>query len=169
MKGIYLSACKAHHPKHDIVYQDIDPRYGCDLGGDMLEVDLSPYDYIIATPPCNWWSQANPYYWRSEYSLKTRHLLPLMLIKLGGQRKPFILECVRNLKDIRKTTSSAFARCMPSNIKSLGDMFTSQIPMSMSAVRKSRISRSTEKGLTTTDTIKVEPMFTLASRNGWRQ
>ena len=98
MKGIYLAACKAHHPKHDIVYQDIDPRYGCDLGGDMLEVDLSPYDYIIATPPCNWWSQANPYYWRSEYSLKTRHLLPLMLIKLGGQRKPFILECVRNLK-----------------------------------------------------------------------
>ena len=83
MQGIYLAACKARHLGYDIVYQDVDAKYHCDIGGDMLEVDLSPYDFIIATPPCNWWSQANPYYWFSEYALKTRHLLPLTLIKLS--------------------------------------------------------------------------------------
>ena len=95
MKGIYLAACKARHPNYDIVYQDIDKKYKCELEGDMLEIDLSPYDFIIATPPCNWWSQANPYYWRSEYALKTRHLLPLILIKLGKQNKPFLVENVK--------------------------------------------------------------------------
>lgn len=95
MRGLYLAACKARHQDYDITYQDIDPKYKCDIGGDMLEVDITPYDYIIATPPCNWWSIANPYYWRSEYSLKTRHLLPLILIKLGKQEKPFIVENVK--------------------------------------------------------------------------
>ena len=73
MRGIYLAAYKAMHPNHDIVYQDINGKR--DIGGDMMEVDLTPYDFIIATPPCNWWSRAN---WRrdsSEYSLKTKHLL----------------------------------------------------------------------------------------------
>lgn len=95
MLGIYLAACKARHPKYPIVYQDIDSKYNCDIGGDMLDIDLTPYSFIIATPPCNWWSQANPYYWRSSYALKTRHLLPLILIKLGQQTKPFIVECVK--------------------------------------------------------------------------
>ena len=98
MQGIYLAACKARHLGYDIVYQDVDAKYHCDIGGDMLEVDLSPYDFIIATPPCNWWSQANPYYWFSEYALKTRHLLPLTLIKLSKLGKPFIVEGVKNLK-----------------------------------------------------------------------
>ena len=115
MKGIYLAACKARHPDYDIVYQDIDPKYHCDIGGDMLEVDLSPYDYIIATPPCNWWSQANPYYWHSEYALKTRHLLPLILIKLGKQKKPFIVENVKNLK--RYKENHIFRICEKFNIK----------------------------------------------------
>ena len=53
-KGIYLGACRAYHPGYDITYQDIDGKR--DLGGDMLDVDLNQYDYIIATPPCNWWS-----------------------------------------------------------------------------------------------------------------
>ena len=97
MKGIYLAACKARH-NHNIVYNDIDSKYKPDILGDMLEVDLSPYDYIIATPPCNWWSKANPYYWHSEYALKTRHLLPLTLIKCATTGKPFIVECVKNIK-----------------------------------------------------------------------
>lgn len=115
MLGIYLGACKARHPDYHICYQDIDNKYGCELNGDMLNIDLSIYDYIIATPPCNWWSQANPYYWRSEYALKTRHLLPLMLIKLGKQDKPFILECVKNLKRYRE--NSIFRICEMYNIK----------------------------------------------------
>lgn len=96
MKGIYLAACKARHYNHDIIYQDIDKKYNCDLNGDMLEIDLSDYDYIIATPPCNYWTKANPYYWHSEYAWKTINLLPLILIKLAKTKKPFIVENVKN-------------------------------------------------------------------------
>lgn len=96
MKGIYLAACKARHANYDIVYQDIDDSYNCDLGGDMLDVDLSKYDYIIATPPCNWYSITNPYWYRSFYSLKTMHLLPCILMKAAMTGKPFIIENVRN-------------------------------------------------------------------------
>lgn len=56
MKGIYLGACTANHPNYNIDYQD---KYIIrDIGGDMMEIDLSPYDYIIATPPCNFYSRA---------------------------------------------------------------------------------------------------------------
>ena len=103
--GIYLGACKANHPNHHIMYQDIDGTR--DIDGDMLEVKIDHYDYVIATPPCNWWSQANPYYWHSEYALKTRHLLPLILIRLAKNQKPFVL---RTLRDIKKIVSSTFAR-----------------------------------------------------------
>lgn len=102
MRGIYLCACKARHPKYNIIYQDIDEKWKCDLGGDALEVDLSPYDFIIATPPCNWWSKANPYYKTSKYSLLTKHLLPDLLLKLGNQDKPYIIENVKNLKRFKE-------------------------------------------------------------------
>lgn len=98
MKGIYLAACKARHPNYDIIYQDIDEKYKCDLNGDMLQVDLSHYDFIIATPPCNWWSKANPYYKTSKYSLETKHLLPDTIQKLAKLNKPFIIENVKNIK-----------------------------------------------------------------------
>lgn len=74
MKGIYLAAFEAYHPNHDIIYQDINGLR--DLGGDMLDVDLSSYDFIIATPPCNYWSRCNYRRDISDYSLKTKHLLP---------------------------------------------------------------------------------------------
>ena len=45
MFGIYLAAFKAYHPNHKIVYQDINGKR--DIGGDMMEVDLADYDYII--------------------------------------------------------------------------------------------------------------------------
>lgn len=96
MKGIYLAACKARHFSYDIVYQDIDPKFHCDLGGDMLMVDLSNFDFIIATPPCNFWSRANPYYKRSVYSAITKHLLPSIILKCASQSKPFIIENVIN-------------------------------------------------------------------------
>ena len=97
-KGIYLAACKARHTQYNIVYQDIEKKYGCDIGGDMLEIDLEEYDYIIATPPCNYWTKANPYYWHSVYAWKTLALLPLTLIKLAKTGKPFIVENVKNKK-----------------------------------------------------------------------
>lgn len=55
MKGIYLCAFYANHPQADLDYQD---RFiERDIGGDCLDVKLDRYDYIIATPPCNYWSR----------------------------------------------------------------------------------------------------------------
>lgn len=99
-KGIYLGAFKAIHNGHNIVYQDINGKR--DLPGDMCFVDLVNYDYIICTPPCNFWSRAN---WRREisnYSINTKHLLPYMLEKLNDQDKPFIVENVCNSKLFQK-------------------------------------------------------------------
>lgn len=102
MKGIYLGACRARHPSYDLVYQDINPKFHPDITGDMLCIDLEPYDFIIATPPCNYWSKANPYYWYSLYALKTFHLLPSILIKLKLSGKPFLVENVKNIKRMRE-------------------------------------------------------------------
>ena len=98
MKGIYLASCKARHKKYNLIYNDIDPKYKPDIVGDMLQVDLTPYDYIIASPPCNWWSKTNPYYKTSKYALETKHLLPDTIIKLSESGKPFIIENVKNIK-----------------------------------------------------------------------
>lgn len=106
MKGIYLPSYKALHPNHDIVYQDINGER--DIGGDMLEVDLSPYDYIIATPPCNWWSRANYRRNSYEYALKTKHLLIDILHKLCNQSKPFIVENVKTRNSSRNTDYSTW-------------------------------------------------------------
>lgn len=95
-KGIYLGAYKARHQDYNIIYQDINGQR--DLDGDMMNINLSEYDYIICTPPCNWWSRANYRRNTSEYALKTKHLLPDMLSKLINQEKPFIVENVRNDK-----------------------------------------------------------------------
>ena len=63
----------------------------------MMDIDLSNYDFIIATPPCNWWSRANYRRNSSEYALKTKHLLPDILHKLCQiEDKPWIVENVRN-------------------------------------------------------------------------
>lgn len=95
MKGIYLGACKANHPNYNIVYQDINGKR--DMDGDMLQVDLEPYDYIICTPPCNYYSKANCNIY-SEYSTKTKHILPCSIIKLAESKRPFIIENVINRK-----------------------------------------------------------------------
>lgn len=93
MKGIYLAAFHAYHPSYDIVYQDINGKR--DIAGDMLNIDLSSYDFIIATPPCNYYSRAagNKH---SQYALDTKHLLPDIYFKLIHCDKPFIIENVRN-------------------------------------------------------------------------
>jgi site-specific DNA-cytosine methylase len=100
MKIIYLGAYKAQHDNYDIVYQDINGQR--DLDGDMLDIDLTPYDIIIATPPCNYWSRANQKRDESEYALKTKHLLPGIIKKLIEIDKPFIVENVRNYKLFEK-------------------------------------------------------------------
>ena len=100
MKGIYLAAYRASHPGYDIDYQDINGLR--DIGGDMLEIDLSPYDFIIATPPCNWWSRANYRRNESVYALSTKYLLPCILYKLETIGKPFIVENVRNDVQFKK-------------------------------------------------------------------
>ena len=66
------------------------------------KVDLSNYDFIIASPPCNYWSKANPYYRTSKYSLETKHLLPDIIEKLSYLNKPFIIENVKNIKRMRE-------------------------------------------------------------------
>ena len=100
MKGIYLAAYQAYHGNYDIVYQDINGKR--DIDGDMLEIDLTPYDFIIATPPCNYWSRANYRREKSEYALKTKHLLPDILDKLRKLGKPYIVENVRNERLFKK-------------------------------------------------------------------
>jgi len=101
MKIIYLASFKANHPGYDIVYQDINGQR--DIGGDMLDIDLSPYDVIIATPPCNYYSKANIASYKGtlkpdSYSMLTKHLLPGILNKLSKIDKPFIIENVRSSK-----------------------------------------------------------------------
>lgn len=93
-KGIYLASFKAYHPKYNIVYQDINGQR--DIGGDMMDVDLSEYDFIIASPPCNYYSRANYRRDTSFYAQKTKNLLPDILKKLIDLGKPFIIENVRN-------------------------------------------------------------------------
>lgn len=100
MKGIYLASFEANHPNHEIIYQDINGKR--DIGGDMMQVDLAEYDYIIATPPCNWWSRANYRRNTSAYALETKHLLIDILAKLIKQNKPFIVENVRNDKAFKE-------------------------------------------------------------------
>lgn len=56
MKGIYLFTNRARHPNHDIVYNDVEEKYKCDITANAFDVQLDEYDFIIATPPCNWWS-----------------------------------------------------------------------------------------------------------------
>ena len=94
MKGIYLASYKAKHKDFNIVYQDINGLR--DIEGCMLQVDLSIYDYVIATPPCNYFSKARGSKKPSLYAEKTKHLLPDILNKLILLNKPFIIENVRN-------------------------------------------------------------------------
>ena len=79
MKVLYLAAFKANHPNWNITYQDINGNR--DIDGDMMDVDLNPYDVIIATPPCNYYSRANYRRETSDYSQATKHLLPSILKK----------------------------------------------------------------------------------------
>lgn len=76
----------------------------------MLDVDLSAFDYIIATPPCNFWSIARGNRC-SQYSLDTKHLLPEIIKKLINFGKPFIVENVINKKRFAQNGIYDIAKC----------------------------------------------------------
>ena len=99
-KIIYLAAYKANHPNYDMVYQDINGLR--DIGGDMMNVDLEPYDIIIANPPCNYYSRARGNRKPSQYAEDTKHLLPDILNKLNKLNKKYIVENVKNFKQLGK-------------------------------------------------------------------
>lgn len=96
MTGIYLGSCIDKHPNYDLKTNDIRPLKGVDVVGDMMQIDLAKYDYIVASPPCNYWSRAVNYDRMSNYAKNTKHLLPDILEKLGKLDKPFLVENVIN-------------------------------------------------------------------------
>lgn len=100
MNVIYLAAYEAYHPMFKVTYQDINGKR--DIDGDMMDIDLTPYDLIIATPPYNYWSRANYQRETSNYAQKTKHLLPDILNKLIDIGKPFLVENVRNYNLMNK-------------------------------------------------------------------
>lgn len=99
MKGIYLCSGFAFHKNYDILYQDLFVKR--DIGGSCLDIDLNVYDYLICTPPCNFWSKARGNRC-SQYSLDTKLLLPIMLERFQSCNKPFIIENVCNLKRFKE-------------------------------------------------------------------
>ena len=94
MKGIYLFSCIAIHKNFDIIFQDINGQR--DLDGSAFDYDLSQYDFIIATPPCNYYSKINHNREESDYALKTKDFLPNIIGILLQLGKPFIVENVIN-------------------------------------------------------------------------
>lgn len=94
MKVIYLAAGRAVLKHEGVVYNDIKEKR--DISCDMLAVDLTPYDILIATPPCNFYSRANYSRETSAYAQETKHLLPSIIDKFIKTGKPFIVENVRN-------------------------------------------------------------------------
>lgn len=86
-----------------------------DFECDCLDVDLTPFDILIATPPCNYWSKANYRRNRSAVALATKHLLPTLLQKFEATGKPFIIENVDNInlmeREFQATKHYWFRHC----------------------------------------------------------
>lgn len=99
-KVIYLACGRARLNYPNVVYNDIVEK--ADLSCDMMDVDLSDYDVLIATPPCNYYSRANNRRDISSYALNTKHLLPDIIDKFISTGKPFIVENVRNYPLFKK-------------------------------------------------------------------
>lgn len=99
-KIIYLASGRAILNHKNVIYNDI--KENRDLRCDMLDVDLSDYDILIATPPCNYYSRANSKRETSVYAQSTKHLLPTIIDKFIKTGKPFIVENVRNAPLFKK-------------------------------------------------------------------
>lgn len=96
MLGIYLCARKHRLLDYDIVYNDIISYDGIDIVSDCRSVSLLPFDYIICTPPCNYYSRANYRRDISKIALETKDILPYMINKCILSGKPFLIENVLN-------------------------------------------------------------------------
>ena len=109
MLGLYLCARKHRLAGYNIVYNDIDKSFNCDITCDCRELlnndNLGKrFDYFIATPPCNYYSRANYRRNQSTVALMTKDLLPLCLKRLSFIGKPFLVENVLNDNLILKDT-----------------------------------------------------------------
>lgn len=93
-KVIYLASGRAVLKYPYVIYNDYIVKR--DLVCDMMQVDLSEFDILIATPPCNYYSHANNMRETSKYAQETKHLLPDIIDKFIKTGKPFIVENVRN-------------------------------------------------------------------------
>lgn len=93
-KVIYLASGKAKLEYPYVIYNDL--YEDSDLKVDMLQVDLTDYDIILASPPCNYYSKARGNKKPSRYAEETKHLLPDIIEKCIDLGKPFIIENVRN-------------------------------------------------------------------------
>ena len=97
---VYLACGLAKLNYSNVVYNDyIIER---DMFCDMLEVDLSQFDILIATPPCNYFSKARGNKAPSNYAISTKHLLPDIIDKFIDTGKLFIVENVRNFPLFKK-------------------------------------------------------------------
>ena len=96
MVGVYLCSRKHKIPGYDIDYNDIVSRYDVDILTSCENVNLGAYDYIIATPPCNFWSRANWRRYTSDIARHTKHLLPYCLKKCIDSGKYFIVEKINH-------------------------------------------------------------------------
>lgn len=134
MKGIYLAAFRAKHENYNLDYNDIKKTSDhINIIDDMMKVDISKYDYIIATPPYNYWSIANYRRNESEYSLNTKHLLIEIIKKLDNQEKPFIIENVRN-RNLFRSYDLYNTNCM---IYEIGrHTYWTNIPINMSNINQ---------------------------------
>lgn len=97
---IYLGA-KKHRLNNlftdvDIFYNDIVNYEGINFCCDMMNIVLDTFDYLIATPPCNYYSKANYRRDTSIVAQSTKHLLPDILRKFALSGKPFLIENVLN-------------------------------------------------------------------------
>lgn len=69
-KVIYLASGRAQLKYKNVAYNDCKEKR--DIICDMLEVNLSNYDILIATPPCNYYSHARGANPPSEYAKKNK-------------------------------------------------------------------------------------------------
>lgn len=115
MKGVFLGACMEYHKNYNLDYNDIEKTSEhINIIGDMLKVNLNNYDFILASPPCNYYSRANYRREISNYAQTTKHLLPELLKKCNETDKPFLIENVRNYKLYEKTGIIKY--CIENNI-----------------------------------------------------
>lgn len=104
MKKILYGCCYiADLDQDNITYVDIIPglikSHNCIYICDTIEnINFNDYDIIICSPPCNYYSRANYRRNTSNYSQKTKHLLPYCINAAFESNKPFIIENVRNDK-----------------------------------------------------------------------